>query len=69
MTESQVNFEELVIKHFESYKASFENPEDLVLEAEDIKRIAKSIWLNRFDDSTSEFSAVLMKILQDRTKG
>lgn len=68
MNDSQVSFEELVLKHYETYKSTLEKPEDFVLELEDMKRIAKSIWINRFDDSATEFSAVLMKILQDRTK-
>ena len=67
MTEKNISFEKLVLEHFEKFKEDNPEIEDVVLDAEDVKRIAKSIWQNRFDESVSEFGKELNSILQSRT--
>jgi hypothetical protein len=66
MTDKNIDFEALLIRHFQEYVASNPDVEDFVLTEDDISRIAKSIWQNRFDENVIEFGDVLVKILQNR---
>lgn len=66
MTDQNISFEKLVLEHFKTFKNENPEIEDVVLDEDDIERIAKSIWQNRFDESVTEFGKALNSILQSR---